>query len=71
MCQVTINAPIMLPNSNSNYLGSAPFTGVDGYKLYRRKAGEEHWKLIYSGEAHRYVDHDVDGVLPANALPGW
>lgn len=44
--------------------------GTKKYRIYRRKAGEKDFTLIFEGKANQYTDTKVPGVIKACKLPG-
>jgi hypothetical protein len=44
--------------------------GAGGYRLYRRRAGQSRWTMLYAGQNNMYVDQTAIGVRPATEFPG-
>ena len=44
--------------------------GVQEYRLYRRKQGDENFEMIYRGKENTYTDTNVPGIQKAYVLPG-
>lgn len=44
--------------------------GAQKYRIYRRKAGDKDFTLIFEGKANQYTDMEAAGVIKACRFPG-